>query len=103
MQRAMSLKIPQWYHWSLGFAYFQKREYAKAVEAIEKMDDPPNTAYLLLAACKAKVGAPIAPAEIKERLLSKDPNWTPEHLERFPFERPEDKEHYLNSLMATGI
>lgn len=103
MQRAMGLKIPQWYHWSLGFAYCQKRQYAEAVAALEKMSDPPNTAYLLLVACKAKTGTATAPEAIMERLLNKDPQWTPDHLNRFPFAKAEDQQHYLDILEEAGI
>jgi Tfp pilus assembly protein PilF len=103
IRRAMDLKIPQWYHWSLGFAYFQKRQYGEAAAALEKMTDPPNTAYLLLVACKAQLGSPTPREDIMARLLGKDPNWTPNHLARFPFVRPEDREHYLATFAAAGI
>jgi tetratricopeptide (TPR) repeat protein len=103
MERAMNLKIPQWYYWSLGFAYFQKRQYDEAVTALEKMSDPPNTAYLLLVACKAELGKRTTPEAIMERLLSKDPQWTPDHLDRFPFAKPEDHQHYLDTFKRAGI
>ena len=69
IERAMHLKIPQWYYWSLGFAHFQRRRYEEAVTALEKMSDPPNTAYLLLVACKARLGRPTSPEGIIERIL----------------------------------
>jgi len=105
IERAKQLnpRYPDWYNWSLGFAYFQSREYADAVAALEKMTDAPNTAYVLLAACKAKLGRPIPRDEITQRLLSKDPQWTSDHLEQFPFVRPEDQKHYVEALQAAGV
>ena len=105
IERAKELnpRYPDWYDWSLGFAYFQKRQYAEAVTALGKLTDPPNTAYVLLAACKVKLGQPIPRDEIIQRLLSKDPQWTPEHLKQFPFVKPEDQQHYLDALQVAGI
>jgi adenylate cyclase len=105
IQRAKELnpKYPDWYDWSLGFAYFQERRYAEALAALQRMQDPPNTAYLLLVACMAKLGQVTSPAEIMKRLLRKDPQWTPDHLDQFPFVKPEDKVHYLDALAAAGV
>jgi adenylate cyclase len=103
LQAAMDMKIPQWYHWSLGFAYFQQRDYENALRALQRMSNPPNTAFLLLAACEAKLGKPRPPGEILERLLKTDPSWTPAYLNRFPFADPEDEKHYLDSMRAIGI
>jgi adenylate cyclase len=103
IQRAFNLKIPEWYHWALGFALFQNRKYEEAVTVLERMGDPPNTAYLLLAACKAKIGKPIATAEVKARLDEKDKQWTPDHLGEFPFVNDEDRQHYCDAMRAAGI
>jgi adenylate cyclase len=94
---------PEWYDWSLGFAHFQKRQYTEAVAALEKMSDPPNTAYLLLVASKAKLGSETPLEQIMSHLRSKDPNWSPEHLNQFPFVKTEDQQHYLDSFRAIGI
>jgi len=103
MMKAIKLKIPQWYYWSLGFAYFQQKHYAQAAEALEKMSDPPNTAYLLLVACRKKIGKPTAADAIMERLRNKDAQWTPEHLKRFPFDLKTDEAHYLSCLSDAGV
>jgi adenylate cyclase len=96
-------KYPDWYDWSLGFAYFQNRQYAEALASLEKMSDPPNNAYVLLAACKAKLGKPVTPGEVIARVKAKDATWTPDHLARFPFVKAEDQQHYLESFKAIGI
>ena len=101
--KVLNPRYPDWYNWSLGFAYFQNRQYTDAAATLEKMTDPPNTAYVLLAACKAKIGQPMPHEEIVQRLLSKDPQWTTEHLNQFPFTKPEDQKHYLDSLQLAGI
>jgi len=105
IERAKQLnpKYPDWYDWSLGFAYFQNRQYAEALAALQRMSDPPNTAYLLIVACKAKLGQVTPHDEIMAHLLQKDPQWTPDHLNEFPFTKPEDMEHYLNAMKAAGV
>ncbi len=103
IRQAFALKIPPWYHWSLGFAYFQKGQYADAVAALEMMADPPNTAYVLLEACRAKLGEATPAEKIMERIRSKDPDWTPDHLNQFPFAKPDDRQHYINSMRAIGL
>ena len=103
VERAMRLKIPEWYHWSLGFALFQQRRYEEAVAALERMSDPPNTAFILLAACRAKLSKPISPEEIMLQIRRKDPDWAPNHLSVFPFVNVEDQRHYLEALSEAGI
>ena len=60
--------FPPWYHWMDAFAFFQKRDYATASELLKKMSDIPNTAYILLAICEAKLGRPIPKDEIVAQL-----------------------------------
>jgi adenylate cyclase len=103
IEQAIAAKIPDWYYWSLGFAYFQMRDYASAVAALQRMSDLPNTAYLLLKASEAKIGKPAPKDEILERLTKRDPGWTPDYLNRFPFADPQDERHYLDSIGALGI
>jgi adenylate cyclase len=105
IRRAKELnpKYPDWYDWSLGFAYFQNRQYAEALASLQKMADPPNSAYLLIVACKAKLKQMTSKEEIMKHLLQKDPQWTPDHLNEFPFTKPEDKEHYLDAMKAAGV
>jgi TolB-like protein/class 3 adenylate cyclase len=105
IERAKRLnpKYPDYYDWSLGFAYFQKRDYANAVAALEKLADPPNGAYLLLAASKAKLGKPLPPDQIMARLRAKAPDWTPDHLAEHPYVKAEDQQHYFDALTAAGV
>jgi adenylate cyclase len=103
IERAMELKIPEWYHWSLGFAFFQMHKYEQAVSALSRMKDPPNTAYLLLKACEAKIGKKTSADDIMARLKACDPIWNSRYLNQFPFARPEDEKHYLESIAALGI
>jgi tetratricopeptide (TPR) repeat protein len=96
-------KVPDWYRWSLGLAYFQKRRYQDAVTALEQMSDLPNEAYLLLAASKARLSEPIPPDVVLARLREKDPDWNPNHLDRLPFEKEEDQQHWFKSLEKAGV
>jgi adenylate cyclase len=106
MEKAMELKFPLWYPWSYAFAFFQKEQYQEAIVELEKMVDPPNTAYLLWIVCKvlAEEEEDIPAAdEIKEKLLGKDPQWTPDHLEKFPFGKDADNARYVKALKDAGV
>jgi len=105
IDRAIRQKIPPHFYWSKGFAHFLNGELDEAVDALEKMVDPPNTAYLLLMACKKARDDDDVPSNeaILERLQSRDPEWTPDHLGSFPFEQPQHKTAYKNALGAIGI
>ena len=92
-----------WYDWSLGLAFFQARKYGEAVKVLQGIKDPPNEAYLLLAICRAKTGKPIPPEQILERMRTKYPEWDPTHLERMPFAKDEDQQHWLDGLKTAGI
>jgi adenylate cyclase len=103
LAKRLNPSYPNWYDWSLGFAYFQARRDNDAIAALEAIKDPPNEAYLLLAICRAEIGDPIPPEQILARLRTKDPEWTPKHLERMPFVKDEDRQHWLEGLRKAGI
>ncbi len=101
---------PGWYHWLHAFAYFQKRDYAKASSLLKAMSNMPNTAYILLAICEynleqvnPKLGKAIPKDVIIERLKVKDPQWSKDNLEKIPFKETLDEKHYWDSLKNMGL
>lgn len=94
---------PEWYDWSEGLAHFQARDYGAAAAALAKLSDPPNEATLLLAISHAKLGQAVSSDDVMAQLRSKDPDWTPEHLDRMPFTKPEDEQHWLSGLALLGV
>ncbi|MEY9197432.1 adenylate/guanylate cyclase domain-containing protein [Sinorhizobium sp. CCBAU 05631] len=105
IERAKRLNpgFPEWYQWSLALAHFQDRNYDETVKLLTAMSDLPNEAYLMLAMSRARMGNPIAPDDIMTELRSKDPEWTPAHLDRMPFVKAEDQEHWMKGLEMIGI
>ncbi len=101
--KRLNPKVPDWYHWLHAFAYFQKRDYAKASELLKSMSDMPNTAYILLAICEAMLGRPIPKDKLLATLKVKDPEWTISNLEEIPFQKQEDKDHYAAGLKLIGL
>jgi TolB-like protein len=94
---------PEWYDWSAGLAHFQARDYAAAAAALAKLSDPPNEAVLLHAISQAKLGQPRPVDDVLAQLRRKDPDWTPEHLDRMPFTKAEDEQHWLSGLALIGL
>ncbi|AUX76283.1 hypothetical protein [Sinorhizobium fredii] len=77
--------------------------FSDEVKLLTAMSDLPNEAYLMLAMSRARMGNPIAPGDIMTELRSKDPEWTPAHLDRMPFVKAEDQEHWMKGLEMIGI
>lgn len=96
-------KFPPWYLWSLGIALFEARRYDEAVATLEQISDPANEAYIILAVCLAKLGKPIPREELMARLRVKSPDWTPEYIAEMPFEKEEDRQHWVDGLILAGI
>ena len=106
IERAMALnpKYPDWYDWSLGFAYFQNRQYAEASASIEKIVDKPNEAYLIWVAAQNRLGKTVAHDDIIATLKLKDPEWTPKTIATIlPFAKDEDKVHWIESFRPSRI
>ena len=106
IERAMALnpKYPDWYDWSLGFAYFQNRQYVEASASIEKIVDKPNEAYLIWVAAQNRLGKTVAHDDIIATLKLKDPEWTPKTIATIlPFAKDEDKVHWIESFRPSRI
>ncbi|MDX0442479.1 tetratricopeptide repeat protein [Sinorhizobium medicae] len=105
IERAKRLNpsFPEWYQWSLALAHFQARNYEETIQLLTAMSDLPNEAYLMLAMSQARVGRPPSSEAIVRDLRGKDPQWTPEHLDRMPFAKAEDQEHWMKGLEMIGI
>jgi TolB-like protein/class 3 adenylate cyclase len=106
IKQAMLLnpKFPDWYYWSLGFAYFQSREYAEAAAAIEKIVDKPNEAYLIWVASQNRLGKAVPHDTVMSTVKLKDPEWDPKTLATMiPFAKEADKAHWLESFKSSGF
>ena len=101
--KKLNQERPEWYQWSLALAQFQAREYEEAIKTLESMSILPNEAYLMLVISKAKLGKPIPLDEVIGQLKTMDPDWTTEHLDRMPFAKPEDQDHWEQGLRLAGI
>jgi adenylate cyclase len=106
IKRAMELnpKFPDWYYWSLGYAYFQNRQYAEAAASIDKIADKPNEAYLIWVAAQNRMGKTVPQADVLATLKVKDAGWTPKALvSMMTFAKDEDKVHWLESFKQSGL
>ena len=65
--RAIQLKCPPWYLWSLGAAQFHARRYSDAVRTLIRIREPQPRVHLLLAAAYVRLG--LWPARRSSRCL----------------------------------
>jgi adenylate cyclase len=97
--------FPGWYHWLHAFAYLQKRDYKTASGLFKSVSSIgiSNIAYILHAVCEAYREPRIPPEEVIAKLRVHDWDWTPEKMERPPFQQPEDIEHFDKGLVLAGL
>ena len=86
---------PDWFFWNAAIVYYPARRYEAAIDAVERMRDPPADALLFLAASYAQLGrAADAEATVK-RVLPLDPKATvAKFAAQQPYKNPADLEHY---------
>jgi TolB-like protein/class 3 adenylate cyclase/cytochrome c-type biogenesis protein CcmH/NrfG len=106
IKRAMEINpyFPEWYTWNLGWGYFNARQYKAAIEELGKMNDPPKNVWLARAAAHARLGQKSQAREALGRFIIFDPGCTIEdQRKREIFKKPEDEEHWLESLRMAGL
>ena len=91
-----------WWHWLLAFAYYQKQNYATASGLFQSVsyvgNGISNITYILFAICEARLGRPIPREEVIARLRVKHAGWTPEKIERLPFQKNADLDRFQEGL-----
>ena len=113
--RAIQLKCPPWYLWSLGAAQFHARRYSDAVRTLIRIREPQPRVHLLLAAAYVRLGAVAGPAvePVLAQLARSElaafrqeiPNWSLGHETKQLFavaQHPSSHEHWLKSLRLAG-
>jgi adenylate cyclase len=106
IEKAQSLNpaLPRWYAWFLGFAYYVARRYEDAVAALRKGRPPAAMTYRWLAVAYGQLGRESEAKAAAEEYLRRTPDFSlATHLERIPFQRAEDLEHYIEGLRKAGL
>jgi len=81
------------------------RRYAEAIQTYTRIPGSNHSIRVQLAACLAYAGQ-MAEAQARvEQLLAEKPNLgAADYVQRdFVFERPEDREHFLQGLIKAGL
>jgi TolB-like protein/class 3 adenylate cyclase/Flp pilus assembly protein TadD len=106
IKRAMRINpyFPDWYVWNLGWSYFNARQYEEALRELVKISNPPKNVWLVRAAASARLGRGKEAREMLDRFLKMDPDCRiADQKDREVFKRPEDEEHWLESLRMAGL
>ncbi len=114
----MNPNMFDWYRVDIAWMRYLKREYAAAIDEINRLAMPNADAQFILAAAQAQVASRraaenqaelsgLAQALAREALrnaLARIPRWTiNKEQRRSPFRRPEDLEHWLSGLRMAGL
>ncbi len=94
---------PDQYLWYLGGAYFNLKEYDKAVSTLKRMNSP-TEGRRLLAACFAYMGRKEDAKFQASKVMEAYPNFNIAHWENVqPDVNPEDTEHFVQGLRLAGL
>ncbi len=105
LKRAMRLNpyFPDQYLWHIAGAYFNLGEYDDTIRWINKMNNPAE-GQRLLAASFVKLGKLDVAREIADRHRKVHPNFSLQRWGRVqPDRRPEDTQHFVESLKIAGF
>jgi TolB-like protein/Tfp pilus assembly protein PilF len=94
---------PGWYWWNLGWAQYFAEQYEEALASLRRWSNPPNGIRRTLAPILVRLGRlDEARAEMKE-YLKKDPDYSIEHLNVYPWKHKEYFERMSEDLRTVGI
>jgi adenylate cyclase len=96
--------VPRWYTWELGTAHYVARRYEDAVAALRKGRPLVAMAYRWLAVAYGQLGREQDAKAAAEEYLRRTPDFSlAHHLSTMPFQRAEDREHYVEGLRKAGL
>jgi adenylate cyclase len=96
-------KIPYWYWWNLGRAYYMARQYEEAIDAIARITDPPKDVLLITAASKAQLGALDGARSDMAEFSEYDPEWSIAKSAEYYYRNDSDRQHWLDGLRKAGL
>ena len=88
---------------SLGWASYHAERYEEALEALERMKNPPVRARKNLAATYAKLGRIEEAGAIAEEILESEPGYSLARELSQPYKDQADLEHWLDGLRQAGL
>lgn len=95
--------FPYWYWWNLGRAYYMAGQYRQAIEAIGRINAPPNDVRLITAASQAQLGNLAEARSIMGAFSKIDPDWSVQKSAGYYYKRASDREHWLDGLRKAGL
>ncbi|MEO0328959.1 MAG: tetratricopeptide repeat protein [Pseudomonadota bacterium] len=105
LEKAMVLNpfYPDQYIWHLGGAYFNLKQYEKAIEIIKQMQNP-TEGRRILAASFGHLGRKEEARNEADRVLAAHPNFNVDHWASVqPDKFSDDVEHFVEGLKRSGL
>jgi adenylate cyclase len=96
-------KIPYWYWWNLGRAYYMAGRYEEAIDAIARLTDPPKDVLLVTAASKAQLGDIDGAKSDMAEFSEYDPEWSIAKSADYYYRNDGDRQHWLEGLRKAGL
>lgn len=105
LSKAMLLNpfYPDQYLWYLGGAYYNLKQYEKAIETLLKMNNPAE-GRRILAASYAQLGREKEAKDQAAKVLATHPDFSIEHWAQVQPDRyPEETKHFIEGLKKAGL
>ncbi|TCR87904.1 MULTISPECIES: adenylate/guanylate cyclase domain-containing protein [Rhizobium/Agrobacterium group] len=94
---------PFWYDWNEGKARYMAGQYQAAIDAIARINSPPNDVRLITAASKAQLGDIPAARAIMAEFSKVDPDWSIAKSAAYFYVKDSDRQHWLDGLRKAGL
>ncbi|MBB3236580.1 adenylate/guanylate cyclase domain-containing protein [Phyllobacterium endophyticum] len=92
-----------WYDWNEGRARYMAGQYQEAIDAIGRINSPPNDVRLITAASKAQLGDIPAAKSIMAEFSKIDPDWSIAKSAAYFYRKDRDRQHWLDGLRKAGL
>ena len=92
-----------WYDWNEGRAKYMAGQYQAAIDAIGRINSPPNDVRLITAASKAQLGDIPAAQAIMAEFSKNDPDWSIAKSAAYFYRKDSDRQHWLDGLRKAGL
>ncbi|CAN7503706.1 guanylate cyclase [Phyllobacterium sp. LjRoot231] len=92
-----------WYDWNEGRARYMAGQYQAAIDAIGRINSPPNDVRLITAASKAQLGDIPEAQAIMAEFSKIDPDWSIAKSAAYFYRKDSDRQHWLDGLRKAGL
>ena len=104
IKRAMRINphYPDWYLWNLGWAQYLAGQYEEALDALNRMSNPPNGVRRISAAVLVRLGRIDEAREVIEAFIADGPDTSLSEMKKWRFQHRAYLDKWIDDLRTAG-